>query len=232
MDWTLWQDSTYFWDLYPKGHINHDKGFGDSLHNAAMLMSAMYIKKLNGLNGLKEHNFEELERSFARGLKLRFNDQNWHIIRDPRVDTPMSEDQIKELIFPARMLGYPEDILRFWVNQYKEAPDWLRPHHWLHYERQLGHIPPWWKRVLCDTAECIDSIFDWFSDSESSKNNNVHRHEMAKLYGDTFMGKFARWLFQLRIDPWQTVKAYYTVDWLPHQCPIHLAWIGILKVTK
>ncbi len=228
INWENWVDSYYFWDLYPKGHSFHDRGYGDCLYNAAMLVTAYGLRIRNGEKGL-DIKYLKIKWNFYTGLRLRLNIRPiFTFIRDERIDTPMSEDQIKNLIYPMKEVGYTNDECEEIIEKYKEAPSWLRAHQWLHYKRQMNIKVPYLKRLWCDGVECLDSFFDWFSDSESSQSHNIARHEIGKSFYPTFMLHIAIFVFELRLNRFEVLKTYYTRKWLLLQCPIYKAWAPLV----
>jgi len=84
-------------------------------------------------------------------------------------------------------------------------------------------------RLFCDFTECIDSVIDWFSKSQSSQSKNIHRQEVGRYFYPTFLLKVAVWLFELKLNRFDVLTAFYKRPWLSLQCPIHLAWRPFLK---
>lgn len=215
VDWNNWQDSTHIWDLFPKGHPEHDKGFGDILYNAAMLVSGAYFSKLP--------EFPQLLEDFKSGVQLRVGN-NGFLFRDPRVDTPMDIDQIKVLLLPLRLAGFSKEFCRKHVEKFRDVPWYVRPHHENSYDRQLGEKPPWFRRYWGDLYEIGDSVIDWFSDSESSQSKNIFRQTVGEDFFPTPLLSASIKTLELKVNRYEALKKFYTRDWLPHQCPIHLAW--------
>jgi len=212
-DWNKWIDSSHWISLYPKGHINEDDGFGDCPHHTGFLVTAMILKG------------QDIPKWFNKGVLTRaIHNRNVYFVRHPKIDTRMNRDQLVPLIFPMYEAGYKDKALGL-IQAYTT---FLFPHQWMHFQRSMNVKRSYFLRLLCDGFECLDSISDWFSNSESSQIKNIYRLTIATYHFPTIGIKFAKFLFELRVDPKAVMKEYFT-RYYPYQPPIHEAWEDLLK---
>jgi len=207
--WLDWIDSSHWLSLYPKGHPKHEDGFGDCPHATGYLVTAMIL------------NGEEIPWWFNVGTTIRhFHDR---FERHPNIDTSMNRDQLTPLVFV--FSENKRNDLNKWLIKKYAGP--LFPHQYCHFRRSMNDIPNYFIRLICDSFECLDSISDWFSNSESSQIKNIYRLVIAENRHPTFMHFLAKYLFCLRVDPQAVMKEYFT-RYYPLQPPIFEPWIPII----
>jgi len=213
--WENWIGKDYWLSLYPVDHPLHEKELlNDTPHHTGFLVTAMILK------GQKAPEW------FDDGFDLRIDiaEGKLSFIRHPNIDTPMNRDQLVPLIFPVEDYAgsvYCEMLIKKYAGP-------LFPHQWMHFQRSMNVKRNYFIRLACDFFECVDSIVDWFSDSESSQIHNIYRHAIAYHRFPTFLSGVSRFLFTLRIDPWATITEYFTRHF-EEPPPIHLAWEPIIK---
>jgi len=213
IDWTRWIGKDHWLSLYPVDHPLHEKELlNDTPHHTGYLVTAMIL------------NGEEIPKWFKPGFYRRATNENEKFIRHPKIDTRMNRDQLIPIIFPISnqiSTGEAEILI-------KEYSGPLFPHQWHHFERSRNVRHNYFIRLICDFFECIDSISDWFSNSESSQIKNIYRLVIADRAYPTFMVGVAKWLFVRKVDPQAVMNEYFT-RYFPLQPPIHLAWTKILE---
>lgn len=246
-----WQDAHGFLSFHHKDHPRYGDDFADTVHNTCLwLMQEV----------LNEHMqiFEVRER-LEKFLALTRTANGY--VRYPGSWETLNRDQLTPLIPLMRWCGMDKEADKIIeLHATDISPHWKPYFHDKHFllgkaydlfEKLFGNfLMPHWRdhfyqesSILGYVFECLDSVSDWFSNSESSQVKNICRLIWASARGEK--NRLACFLFRLKIDAYRVMEIYgsrtpYTprdmYDTLPHEEPGVLTpppiYLGFDKLVK
>lgn len=209
-------DPTHWLAFFEPGSEKEKNGWGDQPHHTGFWVTAQILRGKTA-----PHQFITGYHIRRGGAKKGPPDT---FLRHPLVFTRMNRDQLTPLIFPLHECS----IDTSWMI--KKYAGLLFPHQWMHFQRSRNIQRHYLIRLFCDFFECLDSISDWFSDSESSQIKNVYRLVIAEHRYPTFLIKTAKWLLTRRVDPWKAMETYFTRKFSDDERPppVHLEWKSLI----
>lgn len=179
-----WLSKDGFLSFYNKLHTDHGKPFADSVdHTALWLTGELFAGNVH------QHLIRDI---LTRGLGSREFDGGW--LRYPGSNETLKHDQIKSLVPLLRHVGM-RDTADKMVELYGGK---MFPH-------QADHLRGLYTPIG-DFFEGIDSISDWFSDSESSQVKNIVRIQWRMHLGAPY--KTAKRLFTFKVTPEKAMIIY------------------------
>ena len=210
-----WVDDSHFLHFHHRADPRQlTDGFGDSVHHTGYWLTATILNKSNEYACslyLRPGILQRMEvDAFRRHPRVEGHTKYWN------------RDQLTSIIFPMQECGLGNEA-KLALNKHSGI---LWPQQWMHFQRSLNIKHFYLVRLFTDVFECIDSITDWFSESESSYVKNVHRLVIANIRYPTFLTGLASWLLKLDREPNEVMELYFSRAFEARDTPppIHIPW--------
>jgi len=183
-----WQEKdTGALSFYHAFHPRHGDPFADQVDTTALWLTLEYLK-----GGPTKTQIREILEEVLDSRALDWDAGRFY--RYPGSNEELSKDQLDFLIPLMREVGMWE-MAELIVANYGDTKLPHRKDHLLGRSTWLGRL-----------FECIDSIVDWFSDSESSQMNNIARLLWSSRNGHK--NERAIKLFRKKLDPYRVIEIY------------------------